>query len=201
MSNDETLSAKDIQSYDFGDPVAPEGFNPDTEAYENTPPGWHVFDLIDFKLAENKEFKHKEFGVWVGTQLRPRLRVPEGFEDAGTTQIDFLPFPTPGRQMPTVLANQWANFARAFGIQIPSDRLVPQGFKIHDLLNGNDPDKPARPFRRGRAEVVTDEYDGKTKLRIGYFRYKPLNGNGNGGSATTPAAPAAEAPPLDLDSL
>jgi len=217
MGSEQAIKASELESYDFGNPVAPEGFDPNAAGFENTPAGWHVFELQDFEIFENHTFNGKDFGQWVGNQIRPKLVVPPGEKNTGSSQLDFLPLPTQGRPMPRALANRWANFIASFGFKCPADKLVPTGFKLHDLLNGNEPGTktPKKPWHRGRAEVVLDEYDGKKQLKIRYFGYKPLsepepaatttNGNGStsvnkkaNGNKTVSPPPVSD---LNLDDL
>jgi hypothetical protein len=201
--NPNTVKAADIDSYDFGDPVAPEGFDHDARGYADPSPGWHTFIISDFSIRANKNFNGKDFGTWVGNQLEPRLVIPDGEPEAGASTLDFIPLPTPGQPMPKSLANRWANFLRAFGFQCPPDQLVPQGFRLHNLLNGP----------RGQCEIIEDEWEGKKKMKPRFFGYRPLgeaaaaNGNGNGKKAgngkpaaqsATPASAAQNLADLDI---
>jgi hypothetical protein len=184
------IKASELDTYDFGDPVAPEGFDPEARGYSDPSPGWHVFELRDFSIRQNKVYTVKG-EQWAGNQLEPRFVIPEGEEEAGASVLDFLPLP--GNGMLTMLANRWANFVRGMGIQLPPGKLIPAGFQLSDLLNGNDPAHPTRPFRRVAAEVILDEYEGKKRLKIKLFGYKPMSEYRPTG-APPPASAAAGAP-------
>lgn len=189
----DTIKSDELEAYDFGSTAAPEGFDPDAAGYEPPPVGEHVFYVEDFEIAENNTFKGKDFGEWVGNQLRPRLTVADG-EHKGASIIDFLPLPTPGAPMPKALANRWCNFIRAFGFQPPADAVVPVGFKLHDIKG-----------TRGKAAIIDDTYDGKTRRKVRFFGYSPVNGKKNGKSngqqTKAPAAQAAPAAAPNLDDL
>lgn len=143
MSDNDAIKAGDISNYEFGEQVAPEGFNPDAQGFETLPPGKHKVRIGEtpddpdaYRIKENYEHKDKRIdggGSWVGNQIQPRLVCVEG-EHKGKGCMDFLPLPTPGKPMPKVLADKWANFIRAFGFKPPADRIVPAGFKLNDLL-------------------------------------------------------------------
>lgn len=195
-----TLNANEIDNYDFGDAVAPDGFDPDAQGYATPTPGVHMFYVADFRITQFKTFNGKDFGQWTGHQLEPRLVIPRGQLEEGASLFDYIPMPTPGTSMPRSLANRWANFLRGLGFRCPPDRLVPAGFKLQDILNG-----PCC-----MAECYEDTYEGKTRIKVRLFGYSPVdaaqpnragNGNGNGpnkanrAAATSPmpAAPAANA--------
>jgi len=210
----ETIKAAELDSYDFGEATAPEGFDPNAEGREDAPVGKHVFIIKDFEIAPNNTFKGKDFGEWIGNQLRPKLVVADNQPHAGTSMMDFLPLPSADAPMPKALANRFANFIRSFGFQPPPDRIVPKGFNLKDLIG-----------KTGMAEIVDDTYEGKTRRKVKFFGYSPIdengksngagksggNGKSNGTKPTTtkPATPTATTKPaaaavgsgLNLDDL
>lgn len=205
MPPSEGTSSKEITGYEFGDAMAPEGFDPEAAGYSDPTIGWHPFTIDEFWIEENKVFKGKDFDQYVGTQLRVRLKVPQGQPEAGASVLDFIPMPSPGRPMPRALANRWANFIAAFGFRPPTDKLVPAGFKLHSLIGA-----------QGACEIIEDEYEGKKRLKPKFFGYKPVSemptGNGNGkkangktnggnGGGTASKAPPATVSAPDLDNL
>ena len=167
--SEQVVKSSELSNYEFGDPVAPEGFDPEAKGFTDMPPGWHKFvipsaEADGFSIKENHLFKNSKEGDWTGNQIRPNLTIVEGQPFAGATKMDFLPLPTIGRPMPKHLANQWANFLRSLGFTVPVDKLIPAGFKL-SMIHG----------RSGWVHIVEDEYDGKKKIKVAYYGYRPLN--------------------------
>lgn len=189
MSQDTSIPAAEIDNYTFGNDPVPEGYNPDSQGFEDPPVGTHIFELTDFGIVESKEFKGKDFTSWVGNQIRPRLTIPAGQPNAGASILDFLPIPTKDRPMPKALANRWANFVRSLGFQLPSNSLIPPGFSISRDKNSLLP----TPRLRCAVRIEEEEYEGKKKIRVAYFGYKRVDEH-NGTSASAVRRAAAPAP-------
>lgn len=123
----------EITDYQFGETVAPQGFDPNARGYEDAPIGVHVMEVTDAEIVTGKEFKADGQSYWLN-QLKPRLAIAAGQPYAGATAMDFLPMPTPGIAMPAKLANRWANFLHSLGFSMPKDQVVPAGFKLKDII-------------------------------------------------------------------
>ncbi len=183
---DQTVKSGEMEDYSFGDAAPPTGYDADSGGYENPPPGWHIFELTEFEIKEHNLWKGKDFGEWTGNQIRPHLTVADGPHKSKTI-MDFLPIPTQGRDMPKSLANRWANFIRACGFQAPADRLVPIGFKLHQLIGA-----------KCRAEIVKDTYEDKDRIKVKFFGYNPIKDDAPSG-VVKPEKP--EDVGLNLDEL
>lgn len=198
--SDEVYDSNTDFSQLIGDVETPPDFDPDARSFEQAPPGLHIMEVADFKVVPNKEFTCKVDGVrqtFYLTQLRPQLRVAGGPHD-GATANDFLPVPTPGRPIPALYANQWANFIKALGFDLPTGpdgkpKLMPTNFQLQQILK-----------RRAQVKIVTStDADGRPKLnRQGepftepaFFGYSRVGGNGKAKApAAAAAAPAPRAP-------
>lgn len=190
-------------SYQFGDATAPEGFDPDVKGWRDPTPGEHIVKVVDYQVRTGKETNVRirqgsdERMTVVHNQLEPRLQCDDDDTEAGATVIDFIPMPTPGVQLPALLANQWGQFIKSLGFDLPDGKLVPPGFSLENLIG-----------RRCRAMVETQTTrDGETKLKkdgtprvgIKMFGYssldKPARGSKTNASSTKAATPAPSAPP------
>jgi hypothetical protein len=218
MSNDEALRRGELADYEFGEQVAPDGFNPDAQGYEPPPPGEFVVRIGEspsdedaYRIKPNHEFRDRRIpgGSWIGTQIQPSIVIAEG-EHKGKSVYDYLPCPTPGKQMPKPLADRWANFIRAFGFRPPENRLIPPGFKLEHLCG--EKTLAIAKFEAHSYEKVDDEGEPKKieTVRIKYMGYSPCNGAqaGAGGvrrkaTAETPAAtqPEAAKPAASADDI
>lgn len=207
--NPNITSSAELEDWNFGDTAAPEGFDPEAKGWEDPPVGWSKFEIPDdkpnrpaFEVEENKSFGGQN--PWNGSQLRVRLDVVDG-PHAGADIMDFIPLPTVGRPMPATLANRWANFIRSLGFTLTANQIVPPGFKLHQIKK-----------RQCFAEVVSEVYQDKKKLKIKFFGYRPLSdpppaissaqsNSGASKKATASTPPVAATQPavggLDLDNL
>lgn len=199
MSN--TYGHEEIESYDFGDAEAPAGFDNEGKGYIDPPDGEHVFRIDSFSIAEANEFKYNRGeGLWVGNQLRPTIMVASG-EHRDARCIDFIPLPTAGaEQMPAPIANRWSNFLRSLGFKIPENKVVPAGFKLHDIIG-----------KTCRATIVNETYEDKTRPKVKFMSYAPVSHEDSKpsgmkkkpASSTTPAAKpkVQEAETFDPDDI
>lgn len=133
-SNTNVRNRNELEGYDFGNVAPPTGYDSDASGFVDLPPGYHVVEVYDYDVEQNKDYRDENQNVVYLNQLRPKLRAPSGTPFAGATAMDFLALPTPGAQMPKLWANRWANFVRALGFQMPKTALVPEGFQLEDII-------------------------------------------------------------------
>jgi hypothetical protein len=131
MPTENVYTQEEAASYSFAQvPPPPADFDPDAKGTRDCPPGEHIMEVQTFAVEINHTFKWKDQAATLN-QLRPILVIPDGQPCAGASVMDFLPLPTPGRTMPTGLANRWANFVRSLGFTLAKDSLIPAEFAGH----------------------------------------------------------------------
>ena len=166
------LEKDQAYSYNFGgeDVAPPADFDPNATGFNDPPVGKHLFEIIDIDVEADHDFGRSH--NYVGDQLRPKFVIPEGQPYAGSTIMDFLPMPTPGRELPAKLANRWGHFIKRLGFALPDGSLIPAELKSQGLK--------AIMNRRCTATVViaTDQdrqpktkADGTPQMQIKYFGY------------------------------
>lgn len=122
----------ECQDYELPENVAaPEGFDPDVEAFSDPPIGRHRFVIEGYDVAADHEFRIKG-DTYILDQLRPKLRIPAGQPFAGASVMDFLPLPTGA--MHQILANKWGQFIKRAGFQLKPGQLKPEGFKLGQII-------------------------------------------------------------------
>jgi hypothetical protein len=140
MSSEEVFDSTQAESYQFGEKKAPKGFDPDIMGWRDPSVGLHLLRFDDFNVRTSKEFRIKdratgEYQTIVANQLEPRLVCADGDPDAGASVIDFIPLPG-NYDLPVRLANQWGQFLKSFGFDLPDGELVPSAdFKLSDMKN------------------------------------------------------------------
>jgi hypothetical protein len=181
--------------YPLGDTAAPEGADANRMPFESPDPGIHVFEITDFGLTkEKKDFK------WKGNacrlyQLRPRLQVVGG--NAAITA--FLPCPTKGEVMLPEIASQWMQFVTALGFDLPPGSMIPNGFRLPDLLH-----------KRCKASVVLDldadnnqklDPKGRARVKIDLFGYMRVDETEKPVSKPTTKKTEPAKAPVSMDDL
>lgn len=164
---------EEAASYNFGEATAPEGFNPDEAGYRKPPVGEHIMriDGTRTRILTDQEFNW-EGSQYTLCQLRPRLVISDGAHK-GASITAFLPMPTPGREWCTGLANQWGNFIKGCGFQIPPGKTVPDGFKIGQLDGCHLRVTVAQRVDRQTKQPVMDS-DGTPRMEVKMFGFRPL---------------------------
>lgn len=202
----QSYSRNEIGDYEFDDAAvqAPQGYNPDVSGYENAPVGWNKMVVVDYEIVKNHTWSVKDRSTgqsrdYLLNQIRPRLEVAEGQPHAGASCLEFLPLPTPGQNMPTFLANRWGQFLHAMGFTTPEGRLVPQGFKLDQILNRplmvkviQQTDGNGNPKRNKQGEIMTGP------ALFGFKSIADYNANESGGSSNTDAPARESVDDIDL---
>lgn len=198
MPRDELYTPQEAAGYNFGDTAAPEGADATRTPFESPEPGIHEFEVIDFGVTQDK----KEF-KWKGAvcnlfQLRPNLQVVGGH----ATIMTFLPMPTPGVVMIKEIAEQWMQFVHALGFDIPPGSMVPNGFKLPDILHKHCKASVVLDLDRDKNQKTDDK--GRPRVKIDLFGFMRVDAPGKpsgNGSAAKPAAAPAPKPADVMDDL
>lgn len=195
-----TYKPHELENYDFGNVTAPEGFDPDASGAVDPPIGKSVFEVSAWSDEKPAfEVKPDHTFRWDGqqytlNQIRVRFRIPKGFPFAGAGVMVFLPLPSPGVFMPVGLANQWANFIKSLGFDLPKDRLVPDGFTLGklagrrcviDIEQGVDENRQPKVRPNGKPQLAPAFF--------GFSRVDPVTGGVPGG--TSNPAPSGKSAP------
>lgn len=179
MSSEDVKTSEQLANYSLSDDsiVAPDEFDPDRKASFKPSPGWHEMIVKDFTVEINHDTPHKK-GNQVLHQLRPFLTVASDQPEAGASLMDFLPMPSKGTVMLPHFANQWGNFIKGCGFELPVDQntgkklLVPKGFKMGDLLGKRVRVKiEAKTDREGQPVLFRGEPD----MEVAYFGYLSMS--------------------------
>lgn len=139
MSNQKQgISDKELEDYDFGDALAPEGYNPEQSLHITIRPGWYPFKVRGFTLYENEtgEYTDQALNVkmqYSGTKMKVELECIDP-EFSGARANDFIFIPQRDVEFPVFYANRFGNMLRGLGVKAPEGRLIPPGFKLKEII-------------------------------------------------------------------
>lgn len=191
----ETMSAVDCQNYQLPAVAAPADLNPNARPYFDAPAGWHLMEIHDFEVVPDKQFRIKG-EQFILDELRPKFRVVDGQPHAGGSAMDFLPMPS--GPMPTMLANQWAQFIVRCGFSLPPGLLAPAGFTPAQLIG-----KRVRVWIEHAKDgdgKLKYKPDGEPRFGVKFFGYDyASNHTADAAAAEAPksaATPAAKPTPV-----
>ena len=159
------------------------------------PVGYCRMKLASYVIEPDVEYTRKG-ETFVCHKLRPTLEIVEGEPYAGARTIDFIPLPMAGHTVSVDMMNQWYNFVRAFGVEVPRGAAAPQGFHLNQII-----DKEAvvqivvQTDRDGNKKINKDGRELRSPRYFGYHsieRYDELcRAKDKEPSTTKPAAKTA----------
>lgn len=189
--SDETYNSQYDLSGFFGDTAAPADFNPNAKGFEAAPVGEHLMEVFDFEIPKDaKRFGAKVDGVsadFYYYQLRPKLRIVSGPHE-GATIMDFIPIPPKEGGMATLHANEWANFIKSIGFDIPDGKLLPAGFNPSQMKGRRCMVKVVQAMKDGQPTL---NKFGEPQTEVKFFGYSRVQSRPAASAPQSTAAPAA----------